>query len=52
MGSLVTNLRAIAGFTAVLKADTPYEAPSEGPLFNWLPTPQIGGDTVHGRKAR
>lgn len=45
---LVTNLRAIAGFTAVLNAYTPYEAPSEGTPFSWLPTTQIGGDTVYG----
>ncbi|HEY2119925.1 MAG TPA: hypothetical protein VGH37_12120 [Candidatus Acidoferrum sp.] len=45
---LITNLRAIAGFTAVLNAYTPYEAPSEGTPFSWLPTTQIGGDTVYG----
>lgn len=46
---LVTNLRAIAGFMAVLQAGIPEESPSEGTPYEWLPTTQIGGDTVYGR---
>ncbi len=45
---VVTNLRAIAGFMAVLEAWIPEEAPSEGTPYNWLPTTQIGGDSVYG----
>lgn len=45
---VVTNLRAIAGFMTVIDADVPYEAPGEGVPHNWLPTRQIGGDTVYG----
>jgi len=45
---IVTNLRAIAGFVAVAAAQIPDEAPGEGTPYNWLPTTQIGGDTVYG----
>ena len=43
-----TNLRAIAGFMLVLDASVPKEAPAEGTPFDWLPTTQIGGDSVYG----
>jgi hypothetical protein len=49
---VVTNLRAIAGFTTVLDAGVPIEAPSEGAPSNWLPTRQIGGDIVYGQRGR
>jgi hypothetical protein len=45
---IVTNLRAIAGFMTVLEAGVPEEAPSEGSPYDWLPTTQIGGDSVYG----
>jgi hypothetical protein len=45
---VVTNLRAIAGFMTVLEAGVPDEAPSEGTPYDWLPTTQIGGDSVYG----
>jgi hypothetical protein len=45
---VVTNLRAIAGFMTVLEASVPEEAPSEGAPHDWLPTTQIGGDSVYG----
>jgi len=45
---VTTNLRAIAGFMAVLEAGVPEEAPSEGTPFDWLTTTQIGGDSVYG----
>ena len=45
---VVTNLRAIAGFVTVAEARVPEEAPSEGTPYNWLPTTQIGGDSVYG----
>jgi hypothetical protein len=41
--------RAIAGFVAVQQASVPTEAPAEGSPYEWLPTSQIGGDTVYGR---
>ena len=47
---LVTNLRAIAGFMTVLEASIPEESPSEGTPYEWLPTTQIGGDTVYGAR--
>jgi hypothetical protein len=46
---VVTNLRAIAGFVAVQQASVPTEAPAEGSPYDWLPTMQIGGDSVYGR---
>lgn len=45
---IVTNLRAIAGFMSVQEAQVPDEAPGEGDPSNWLPTTQIGGDSVYG----
>jgi len=45
---VVTDLRAIAGFVAVQQATAPDEAPNEGTPYEWLPTTQIGGDTVFG----
>jgi hypothetical protein len=45
---VVTNLRAIAGFMTVEAAQIPEEAPSEGSPYDWLPTTQIGGDSVYG----
>jgi hypothetical protein len=45
---VVTDLRAIAGFMAVQEAHVPLEAPGEGSPYEWLPTSQIGGDTVYG----
>jgi hypothetical protein len=45
---LVTNLRAIAGFMTVMEATTPQEAAGEGNVYDWLPTTQIGGDSVYG----
>lgn len=45
---IVTNLRAIAGFMTVQEAQVPEEAPGEGDPSNWLPTTQIGGDSVYG----
>lgn len=46
--TLTTNLRSIAGFMTVQEAGIPEEAPSEGTPYNWLPTTQIGGDSVYG----
>src|ERR1700739_1142749 len=43
-----TNLRALAGFMTVLEAGIPEETPGEGSVDNWLPTIQIGGDSVYG----
>jgi len=43
-----TNLRAIAGFMDILDTSVPIETPGEGDVGNWLPTEQIGGDTVYG----
>jgi hypothetical protein len=45
---VVTNLRAIAGFVTVIEAGVPEEVPSEGAPYDWLPTTQIGGDSVYG----
>ncbi len=46
--SVTTNLRAIAGFMEVQDAGVPVETTSEGTPFDWLPTTQIGGDSVYG----
>jgi hypothetical protein len=46
--AITTNLRAIAGFMTVREASIPDEAPGEGSPYNWLPTTQIGGDSVYG----
>jgi hypothetical protein len=45
---VVTDLRAIAGFMDVLDAHIPTEAPAMGSPYEWLPTSQIGGDSVYG----
>jgi hypothetical protein len=45
---VTTNLRAIAGFMAVIESGVPDEAPAEGAPYTWLPTTQIGGDSVYG----
>ncbi len=45
---VTTDLRAIAGFMEIQEAQTPEEAPNEGSPYNWLPTTQIGGDSVYG----
>ena len=47
---VVTNLRAIAGFMTVIEAGVPDEAPAEGAPYQWLPTTQIGGDSVYGMR--
>ncbi len=46
--SIVTNLRAIAGFMQILYAQTPEAGPGESDVFDWLTTIQIGGDVVYG----
>jgi len=45
---IVTDLRAIAGFMDVFYAGVPVEAPEQGSPYEWLPTLQIGGDSVYG----
>ncbi len=45
---ITTDLRAIAGFMAILEAQTPAEGPGESDVFAWLTTVQIGGDVVYG----
>jgi hypothetical protein len=46
--SITTDLRAIAGFMAVLDAGTPNQAIGEGDVSEWMTTTQIGGDSVFG----
>jgi hypothetical protein len=47
---MITNLRAIAGFMEVEAAQLPAGLSSgEGEVYRWLPTTQIGGDTVYGK---
>jgi hypothetical protein len=46
--AITTNLRAIAGFMAVLDAGIPNQAVGEGDVSNWMTTTQIGGDSVFG----
>jgi hypothetical protein len=46
--AITTNLRAIAGFMAVLDAGIPNQAIGEGDVSNWMTTTQIGGDSVFG----
>ena len=46
--SMVTNLRAIAGFMAINEAQTPPVGPSESDVYRWLTTVQVGGDVVYG----
>src|SRR5215472_2585304 len=47
--AITTNLRAVAGFMAVLDAQTPPIGPSESDVYDWLTTVQIGGDVVYGK---
>jgi hypothetical protein len=47
--SVITNLRAIAGFMRVAEAQTPTTGPGESDVYNWLTTVQIGGDVVYGQ---
>jgi len=43
--SMVTDIRAVAGFMEVQDAGVPEESASEGTPPNWLTTTQIGGDS-------
>jgi hypothetical protein len=45
---ITTDLRAIAGFMAVLQASIPDMGVGEGEVSNWMTTTQIGGDSVYG----
>jgi len=45
---ITTNLRAIAGITEVLDAQTAQMGAGEGDVWNWRTTTQIGGDVVYG----
>lgn len=45
---VVTNLRPIAGSLAVRQTAVSEEAPGEGSPYDWLPTTQIGGDSIYG----
>ena len=45
---LKTNLRAIAGYMAVMQAGVPEQGPGESSPVEWMATTQIGGDTVYG----
>lgn len=46
--SIVTNLRAIAGFMEIAQAQTPPIGPGESDVYRWLTTVQVGGDVVYG----
>jgi hypothetical protein len=46
--SILTNLRAMAGFMAVREAQTPSVGMAEGDNFYALTTVQVGGDVVYG----
>jgi hypothetical protein len=46
--SIVTSLRAIAGFMEVQSAQTPEFTPGFGTPYIWANTRQIGGDEVYG----
>jgi hypothetical protein len=46
--SVITNLRAIAGFMRIAEAQTPPIGPSESDVYRWLTTVQVGGDVVYG----
>jgi hypothetical protein len=46
--SIVTNLRAIAGYVELRDAQTPPIGPGEGDVYDWLTTVQVGGDVVYG----
>jgi len=45
---ITTNLRAIAGFMAVLEAGIPNQGMGEGDVASWMTTTQVGGDSVFG----
>jgi hypothetical protein len=45
---ITTDLRAMAGFMDVLEAKTPLIGMGEGDVSEWMPTAQIGGDSVYG----
>jgi hypothetical protein len=45
---ITTDLRALAGFMAVLEAAVPLQGTGESDVSNWLTTEQIGGDSVYG----
>lgn len=47
--SIVTILRAIAGFMQINEAQLPNTAPGESDVYNWLTTTQVGGDSVYGK---
>jgi hypothetical protein len=47
--SIVTDLRALASSVEVMQAQVPEEAPNEGSPYEWLPTTQVGGDSVYGQ---
>jgi hypothetical protein len=49
---IVTDLRAFASSVAVMQAHVPEEAPNEGSPYEWLPTTQIWGDSVYGRRGQ
>jgi hypothetical protein len=46
--TIATDLRAIAGFMTVREASEPDLGNGESEVAQWLPTTQIGGDTVYG----
>jgi hypothetical protein len=46
--NIKTDLRAIAGFMEVIEAGEPPIGAGEGEVVDWLPTTQIGGDSVFG----
>jgi hypothetical protein len=45
---ITSDLRAIASFMEVMNAQTPPIGPSEGDVYDWLTTVQVGGDVVYG----
>lgn len=46
--SMVTSLRAIAGFMRVIDAQTPTSGPGRGDVYRWMTRVQVGGDVVYG----
>src|SRR5216683_5082004 len=46
--SIISNLRAIAGFMQIIEAQTPPIGPGESDVYRWLTTVQVGGDVVYG----
>jgi hypothetical protein len=49
---IVTDLRAFASSVDVMEAHVPDEAPNEGSPYEWLPTTQVGGDSVYGQRGQ